>query len=180
MKAKTIKKLLNKKHDEFVKSIEDNEVKELVRKNAIITGGSIVSMLLNEPVNDYDYYFTDKETTLKVAKYFVEKFKENHNNGLDIYVKDDDGKIKIVVQSQGIAGEEVGHEVDDDEITEEKEEAEETKTYKPVFLSANAISLTGKIQLVLRFYGDADISIHALNTESDCEILTKLSISYYI
>lgn len=155
MKAKTIKRILNKKHDEFVESIKDEEIKKLVKKNSIITGGAIVSMLLDEPVNDFDYYFTDKETTLKVAKYFVDEFKKDGD--LNIHVQDDEGRIKIIVQSKGVAGEPEEHEYDDDmpeELTEE--EQEEPNNYKPVFLSTNAISLKGKIQLVTRFYGDPD------------------------
>ena len=152
MKAKTIKKVLSKKHAEFVESIKDDEIKELVKKNSIITGGSIVSMLLNEPVNDYDYYFTDKQTTLKVANYFVDQFKEIYGEEYGIKVKDEEGQIKIQVQSVGVAGEATGHEIDGSK----DEEQEENHGYEPVFLSSNAISLKGKIQLVLRFYGDAD------------------------
>lgn len=50
MRAKTIKSILQKKHNDFVASIEDEKVRELVDKNSIVTGGSIVSMLLGEKV----------------------------------------------------------------------------------------------------------------------------------
>lgn len=152
MKAKTIKRLLNKKHKEFVESIKDEKVKELVDKNAIITGGSIVSMLLDEEVNDYDYYFTNKETALAVANYFVEQFNKKHHR--QVSVQDDEGRIKVYVQSEGVAGIPEGHEIDDEDLMEvEKSEDEE---FEPVFLSTNAISLRGKVQIVLRFYGEAD------------------------
>jgi|SRR5690625_436115 len=154
MKAKTIKRILNKKHNEFVESIKDEEIRRLVRKNSIITGGAIVSMLLDEPVNDFDYYFTDKETTLKVANYYVDQFRENTD--LNVSVQDDDGRIKIIVQSAGVAGEPEGHEYDDDMPEEHKEETEEEGKFSPVFLSTNAISLKGKVQLVIRFYGQPD------------------------
>lgn len=39
MNKKTIKAVLRKKHLEFVDSIEDPDVQELVDKNSIITGG---------------------------------------------------------------------------------------------------------------------------------------------
>ncbi|WP_144641293.1 hypothetical protein [Bacillus cereus] len=170
MKAKTIKSVLQKKHNEFVDSIKDEEVKNLVRKNSIITGGSIVSMLLNEEVNDFDYYFTTKETALKVAKYFVGEF--NKAKGFDARVSDENDRVRVIVQSSGIAGEPEEYETDDEETYEaatlfednsshvdELKQQEEPK-YKPVFLSTNAISLTGKIQLVMRFYGDAE-KIHS-------------------
>lgn len=71
MKAKTIKAVLGSIHREFVNSIEDENVRNLVNKDAIITGGAIASMLLGEKVNDYDYYFRTRETALAVANYYV-------------------------------------------------------------------------------------------------------------
>ncbi len=155
MKAKTIKRVLNKKHNEFVDSIEDEEIKRLVDKNSIITGGAIVSMLLNEPVNDFDYYFTDKETTEKVANYFVEQFKKE-NDSMNIYVESEDDRVKVIVASAGVAGEPESHEYEDDIPEEENVTEDEEKEHTPVFLSTNAISLRGKIQLVVRFYGEPD------------------------
>lgn len=169
MKAKTIKSVLQKKHNDFVASIKDEEVRKLVDKNSIITGGSIVSMLLNEDINDFDYYFTNKETAIKVAEYYVKQFNVEKNHNVSVVVEDE--RIKIMVPSAGVAGEPQEYESDTDEMesaplfedddstVEELKEQEEPK-YKPVFLSTNAISLTGKIQLVMRFYGDAD-EIHS-------------------
>jgi len=156
MKAKTIKAILRKKHNEFVESIKDDNVKELVKKNSVITGGSIVSMLLNEPVNDYDYYFTDKNTARKVAEYYVEEFNKVHKHNAQ--VKEEDGRIEVYIRSEGVAGDPEGHEVDNEEdsVTPVDDLEEEKPKYQPVFLSTNAISLSGKIQLVMRFYGDAD------------------------
>src|SRR5699024_4640148 len=145
----------NKKHKEFVDSIKDEEVQKLVRKNSIITGGAITSMLLNEPVNDFDYYFTDKETTLKVAEYFVSEFKKTHKL-VDVEVKEDEGRIKVVVSSKGVAGEPEPHEIDEEPEVEEAKDEEESKGFEPVFLTTNAISLKGKIQLVIRFYGEPE------------------------
>lgn len=172
MKAKTIKAVLTKKHRDFVMSISDEKVRELVRKNSIITGGSIVSMLLGEQVNDFDYYFTDKETALAVATYYVDKFNKDHNRqDISVSLKEETGRIAIYVPSAGVAGddnEEVLEEttefadcgLDDtlnlslDELRGEAEK--QRKPYRPIFLSTNAISLSGKIQLVIRFYGDAE------------------------
>lgn len=156
MKAKTIKRILNQRHREFVESIEDKDVRKLVRKNSIITGGAIVSMLLNEPVNDFDYYFTDKETTKKVAEYFVSKFKEV-NGSLNVEVVDEDDRIKIFVQSTGVAGEAPEHEDDEDLlVTSESIQDEEEQDFRPLFLTTNAITLSNKIQLVTRFYGEPE------------------------
>lgn len=165
MKAKTIKSVLQKKHNDFVASIKDEEVRKLVEKNSIITGGAIVSLLQNEKVNDFDYYFTNKETVLKVAKYFVDQFNREKDHKVTVIEEDD--RVKIMVRSKGIAGEPQDYEsdeneleaatlfVNDDSSVDELKDQENPK-YCPVFLSTNAISLTGKIQLVMRFYGDAD------------------------
>lgn len=160
MKAKTIKAVLQKKHNELVESIKDETVRELVRKNSIITGGSIVSLLTNEEVNDYDYYFTNKETVLAVANYYVKEFNATH--GYDAVVKDEDGRISVFVQSAGVAGEMEGHEIEAEDLVEPIESStdDEKPKYRPVFLSTNAISLSNKVQLVIRFYGDAE-EIHS-------------------
>lgn len=169
MKGKTIKAILQKKHKEFVESIMDPRVKELVRQNSIITGGSIVSLLTDQKVSDFDYYFTDQETVIAVAKYYVDLFTEK--TGLDIWVgrdADDRDRVCIVVSSEGIAYESKNGTVSDnlqeqadnneglalagmDAVTPAEEE--EKPKYRPVFLSTNAITLSNKIQLVIRFYG---------------------------
>lgn len=145
MLTKTINKILTKKHSEFVDSITDEEVKKLVKENSIITGGSIVSMLLKEDVNDFDYYFTDKNTCIKVANYYVGKF--NNKNNAEIKVTESEsGRIKIMVRSSGIA------------LSEGIEDGK--NLFLPTCLSSNAITLTDKTQLVIRFYGNAE-EIHS-------------------
>jgi hypothetical protein len=188
MKAKNIKSVLRRKIDDFAESIKDPAVKELVRKNAIVTGGSIASMLLREEVNDYDIYFRTREASLAVARYFVNQFKENppprfkDGRNVDIYVDDTlPDRIAIVVKSAGVASEkgDTGYsyfEGDMDpgstdaadyvdaatSVLKDKEQAEEENKpkYRPVFLTTNAITLSHQIQLVTRFFGEPD-QIHA-------------------
>lgn len=165
LKRKTIKAVLRKKTNEFLESITDPEVKKLLKDNLIISGGCIVSMLRGEKVNDFDYYYTNKETCLAATNYYVAKF--NERTGRSVSVKDEDGRIKIFVKGQGVAGDET--QVPEDEPTTEfddmgmedltlSEIKEEVKTdsYRPIFLSTNAISLSNKVQLITRFYGDAE------------------------
>jgi hypothetical protein len=196
MKPKTIKKVLRKKFNDFCMSIKDEKVRELVMKNSIITGGSIASMLLREPVNDFDIYFKNAETVKAVANYYIEEF--SNKNGFAITltetVDDLDGitRYKIKVQSVGIAAEEgfdygegpdEGPDVAEDpsiypEVTssmtnpEPREDADtedadtedadkendskKLPTYRPVYLSSNAITLSDKVQLIIRFYGSAE------------------------
>lgn len=168
MKSKTIKSILSKKFNDFANSIKDENVKNLVKKNSIITGGCITSMLLNEKVNDFDLYFTNKETTLKVAEYYVNEFKKT-DSSYSIFVTDIEDRIKIKVQSSGLAQEDMDFDVDSliekigtaDDIESEMFETEaEGEKYRPVYLSTNAITLSDKIQIVVRFYGEPDV-IHS-------------------
>lgn len=169
MNRKNINSVLCKVHDEFAKSIEDEKVRELVNANSIITGGSIVSLLTGEEVHDYDYYFTNKETTLAVTRYYVERFNKTHNT--HFCIKEEDGRISVWVQSSGVAGDDEtepnmpGYEDGDPmktNITPESDtkNIKEKPKYEPVYLTSNAITLRGKIQLVIRFYGEAE-EIHS-------------------
>ncbi len=168
MKAKTIKAILAKKFNQFAATIEDDAVRAMVKNNTIITGGCIASMLLGEKVNDFDLYFTDKATCLAVGKYYVEKFTKA--TGWPMQIEDLNDRIRIVTAS-GHRGETAGDVavLDDSGAIEDayedlNEAALETESegkpeYRPVFMSTNAITLSDKIQLVLRFHGHAD-TIH--------------------
>lgn len=188
MKGKTIKAVLAKKFNEFVASIEEDAVRKMVEKNTIITGGCIASMLLGEQVNDFDLYFTDKATTEAVARYYVARFNVKNRHGIPcaITVDAEGDRVQIVVKSAGVAsedgteqpyqyfegrpegegggyvGEVMGNLGEIEDAYQETEQAAlETAdpTYRPVFMSTNAITLSDRVQIVLRFYGDAD-TIH--------------------
>lgn len=189
MKAKSIKSVLAKKMDEWLATIEDEELRTLVGKNTIVTGGCIASMLLGEKVNDFDLYFRNKETVQRVADYYVARFAPKNKDGIPcaISVKNDGERISIQIKSAGIASEEgtktpyryfegVPHEgasagyvaevmQDPGAIQDAYEETEtlalqttddEKPKYRPVFMSTNAITLSHKLQLILRFYGEPD------------------------
>lgn len=154
MLTRTIKKVLNKKHSEFVNSIKDEEVRELAKENSFVTGGAIVSMLLDEDVNDYDYYFKDKETAFKVVSYYVNEYNKKH--GTVAEVQENDGRIMVYISSRGVLGNPEGHELDNDDGTENVED-DEIAEFTPVFLSSNAVSLKGGVQLVFRFHGEPEV-----------------------
>lgn len=161
MKSKTIKAVIAKKMNEWWKSIDDEAVRELAKKNTIVTGGCIASMLLREKVNDFDVYLRTQEAAEALARYYVAKFMTATNH--ELAVKVEEGRIRITIPS-GKRGETAGEKVIDQpgEIEDANEETEagaqqnEEPGYRPVFLSTNAISLSGKVQIVLRFYGDPD------------------------
>lgn len=174
MKAKTIKLVLKKKMAELLESIEDKSVRKMVEENTIITGGCIASMLLNESVNDYDLYFKNKETAKAVADYYVNKFDYKGNAQAPLISVDATGdRVSIKVKSAGIASEKGSDEYsyfegDDDPDAmaaldfidsqfDKAEEKDESKPkYRPVFFSTNAITLSNDIQLILRFFGEAE------------------------
>lgn len=183
MKAKTIKAVLHKKVSAWIESIEDKALQDLAEKNTIVTGGAIASMLLGEKVSDFDIYFQTKEACKAIAKYYVKKFLDNpplrFRGGKPIPIKileEDNGRIKIVVKSAGIANEsqhlsnyayfEQDPDPDALQATEYVEHAakiaedlerEDKPPFRPVFLTSNAITLSDKIQLVIRFYGSPDV-----------------------
>lgn len=178
MKTKTIKSVLRKKFDEFVLSIEDEEVKKLVKANSIITGGCIASMYLKEPVNDYDIYFTNAETVLAVSEYYIGRFTEINKNIHTIEILDGtgdlsgiryedleesgivEGRIKLRVVSEGVAkGDFVSIDEENGTIYDKSINPRDD-SYRPIYISANAITLSHGIQLIVRFFGDAE-EIHS-------------------
>lgn len=202
MKIKTIEKHLSRVFDRWLESIEDVNVRRLVKNRCIITGGSIANMLIGEQVNDYDIYFTDKKTVIAVAEYYIDQMERNmkalHKDheivetilqskkknsdtlyprdfvntivrGMSLRVlnsikqtfeNDTEDRVKIYGLSDwGTAGSIDDVDVDrvDDVDSEEVEESEEDKDkFVPKFISANAITLSDKIQLITRFYGNAE------------------------
>jgi len=167
MKEKTIKSVLAKKFAAWVATIKDEALRKMVYENTIITGGCFVSLVLNEKPNDYDVYFRNRKTALAVAHYYAKEFNDANGDKIVQVKEEDDERIKLWIQSQGVAGE--IPETADAEITaiaNALEEIEETvpekdkladiplPKYRPVFFSANAISLSDKVQLTVRFYGE--------------------------
>lgn len=201
MRRRHIKSVLKRKLQIWLKSIDDENVRTLLADNAIVSGGSIASMLMGDKVNDYDIYFRTKEAALAAATYYVKKFKENppsrfakSKEVVNLSVRDVDGRVKIVVKSQGIAGEdgtddytyfetindagETAEEFVESIVGSAKDACEADKEkppYRPVFLTSNAITLSHQVQIVIRFYGEAS-EIHKNYDFVHC----KCSYSLYV
>lgn len=167
MNSKNIKKSLNAKFNRWLDSIESEDIKKAIEENTIITGGALVSLLTNQEVNDYDVYFKTRESVLKVAKYYVDKFNSTHNTTAEVREEVDDnfklvpnGKINIFIKSKGVLADEDAKTITDEtepigiEEVEEEKEITEKPQYRPLYLSSNAITLSDKIQIVIRFWGD--------------------------
>lgn len=172
MNSKNIKKHLKAKVRDWVESIDNEDVKKTVLENTIVTGGALVSLLTGEPVHDYDVYFKTKEACANVAQYYIRKWNTSHpEKQIHLKIDDEAGKISCFIRSSGIAdeNEEVSSPISYNfESTEEEDEAvgieheqsepqEESKDkYRPRFITSNAITLSDKIQIVTRFYGNLE------------------------
>ena len=170
LKRKAIKHVIEQKLNSWLSTVEP-ELADKMRGHIIVTGGSIASMLLGEAVNDFDVYFDSKELTVEVAKYYVKLFNEAKERDSVPYVREADDRVSIFVKSSGVASESESEEapyqffenepadgVGAQEYIEQISEAklDENPKFRPVFLSENAITLTNKVQIVIRFYGDPD------------------------
>jgi hypothetical protein len=178
VKTKTANLTICKKFDEWLETITDEAVRKKVNEGSILTGGAIASMLLREPINDFDFYFKDLDTARSVAEYYVNVFNQNppqktsNANPVTIKVECSDDRVRIVIKSAGVAGAQnatyeyfEGRPPEASEeyatkVIEAKESQEEKPDYRPVFLSDNALTLSGGVQLVIRFFGSPD-EVHA-------------------
>lgn len=160
MNRKRIYSIINDKLCDYIKSLPQDLRKE-VKESIIVTGGCITSMLLNEKINDFDIYFNNPDTIIKLLNHYKinekciildgrQKDSLSENNKIDIEDKLIDkysvairtlhpDQIKLFFRETGF-------------IKNEIENIDE-HVYKPLFISPNAISLTNKIQIILRFYG---------------------------
>lgn len=180
MNRRVIRAVLHKKINEWIGSIEDTKLQDMVRADTIVTGGAIVSLLMGEQVHDFDIYFTKFDTVKAVADYYVGKFNALHADHQAI-VKVENERVRIRIKSAGIAGEKTPESqyqyfevcpleegenyvqevfknvlVEGDGLDGDLIEDKDKKRYRPVFLSDNAITLSNKIQIVVRFWGEPE------------------------
>jgi len=161
MQAKTIKKTIKNKLNEWLQTIPKN-IREDVKNNIVVSGGSICSLFLKEQVNDYDIYLQDIEVLRKLTNFYTEDFG-------DIIVLDGREKETILKNESerlGIKGVSIQN-LKDNQIKlyfnsknggiKVNESVEKEKlNYTPLFFSPNAISLSNDIQIVLRFNGTVE------------------------
>src|SRR4030042_663496 len=74
MQIKTIQKTIQKRMNEWLLTITDEELRGKIKNNLLVSGGSIVSLLLKETVNDYDIYIKDMDVLMELTAYYVKQF----------------------------------------------------------------------------------------------------------
>lgn len=159
MQKKTIAKVIKDKLNNWLQSITDDSLREKVKSELMVSGGSICSLFLGEQVNDYDVYIKSETTCYRLAKYYAKAFPElevvSHSHKEDLlsgYDEDyisirkvildnlKDGQVKILMPHSPSG-------------LRTSFEDEKLGKYLPLFFSPNAISLSDDLQIVLRFTG---------------------------
>lgn len=180
MQIKTIEKTIQSKMNEWLESIKDESLRNDVKNNLLVSGGSIVSLLLNLPVNDYDVYIKDMDVLRRLTEYYISPLNtiaDSKHSILEITLLD--GREKETLLNNLMSAYHVENEEEiynsysvslknlhEDQIklffkcskgglaVNEDKKSEDLK-YDPVFFSPNAISLSNQLQIVIRFHGNS-------------------------
>lgn len=171
MQTKTIKRVIVKKLEEWLDTISDDQLRKDVKKNILVSGGSIASMFINDKVNDFDIYIQNMDVLIRLAKYycpndvldgrlrkdylkeyFNDRFNDEDYTELRMEELDED-QSEMVVRLKNLKPDQVRLNISS---VGRRLEPKEGEKYQPIFLSPNAISLTDDIQIVLRFNGNAE------------------------
>lgn len=117
-----------------------------------IAGGAIVSLLQDISPNDYDVYTKTKEDCELLARYYVGLF--NWDNQLeqdeyrkaDVLVENEQVKVRLPAMEGATIKQDVSR-------------------FHPIFISPNAITMKGNVQLIFRFYGEPEKLVQEFDFE---------------
>jgi len=166
MQTKTIEKNIKVKLNDWLTTIEDVGLRLAVKESALVSGGCVASMFLNESVNDYDVYLMNIDVCENLAKYYTKSFES-------VQILDGRDKDSLMNDYKKSAAEEfhpqnsygvslrnlkpnqikLYFKNEKSGLLIEETEENKDKKYRPLFFSANAISLSDNLQIVLRFGG---------------------------
>lgn len=194
-KSKTIEQNIRNKVKGWLGSIDDIALRDEIKNHYIVTGGAITSMLLGDLPNDYDIYIDDVDVAAKLASYYVSRLPtpDNEKTRLPlVIVPSTRDRVEIRVKSAGIAGENVDQDQYDyfemypnagARMAQYLDGAmqKDTGKYTALAITTNAITLSDKVQIVLRFVGPANEIhknydfVHTTNyfTESEGVVLNQ-------
>ena len=131
MSLEGIQKVIEDKFEDWKASIKDTHIHKLIADNTIITGGCIASLLDGEPVNDFDVYMRTEEAAFLVAQYYCNTIP------VPCYPEPGNNRITIILPSKK-------------PIKKKKPKG----GYNVAYISPLAITLTDKIQITVRFFGE--------------------------
>lgn len=121
-----IKNRLNEINNDLLDLITDNNIKDIILENTYISGGCIASLIKEEEMHDYDYFFKNKES-LNIVKNYFETI---YDNTREIEVPKHNGCTKTKLLSKGFYSD------------------------KELLVTDNAITI-GRYQLILKDYGQS-------------------------
>lgn len=177
MQIKTIQKVISGKLTEWLSTINDEKLRSDLKNNILVSGGSITSMLLNEPVNDYDIYIKDINILKRLVEYYISPFSEikildgrekkslvekilNDYKFNDSVKTIDDINSNYAVNLRTLKEDQIKLWFENNDGSKKIDlDKESDKKYTPLFFSPNAISLSDDLQIVIRFHGDNE-AIH--------------------
>jgi hypothetical protein len=133
MEAIQIQNIIEEKVNEWLSSIIDPFIRAQIRDSIIVTGGCITSMLIDEEVNDFDIYLRNEYAAYHLTQYYCNFIPK------DIHPVIKEDKILISLPDEKAL----------------KNRNPQGK-YAIAFISTLAITLTDKIQIVVRFFGEPD------------------------
>jgi hypothetical protein len=100
---KTMNKIIGRKLNEWLESIADTRLRNIIRENIVITGGCFPSMIQNETPKDFDCYFKTKEAIKKVAEYYVNQWNDAHKDKKKVFVLDGANPSKELLEYYNIS-----------------------------------------------------------------------------
>lgn len=164
MKRKTINQVIKKKLIEWKESITDQKIKDELLNHVMVSGGCIASMFLSQDVNDFDIYIKDMDFLRRLSEYYAKKkgctvldgrkrseYLEEWKDGEEAFRHSDDELMsKHYIRVKTLCSDQIKLDVPSEGV---RFDVQEDELYVPIFFSQNAISLSGKIQIVLRFSG---------------------------
>lgn len=162
-KPKTIKKVIGKKVSDWLNSLPE-QLRKQVAPDIIVTGGCITSMLMGVPINDFDIYMKTQKSAFDLAVHYASMMP---SADIEVVIEDavnikgeSESRVICRIPSQGVTGKNPD-EKDDTEnwLESETTDSVEKPKYYPQFISQNAITLSGHVQVITRFYGEVE-NIH--------------------
>lgn len=159
-KAKTIKTVLNQKVNDWLNSLPA-DLCETVRKDVIVTGGCITSMLQGVKINDFDIYLKTQSSALALARHYAALIPgystvEVRTEEITNIKGETESRVINFIGSSGVAGVNPDDENDASQWLDQPEAPSVIGKYLPTFISQNAITLTDDIQIITRFHGEVD------------------------